>query len=266
MKILLVGPTGSVVELVQEELRKLGASPVKLYTTAPKPSEDDDTYIYISESDVINYPEKSFETTKDGYSYFATERQLEENDVLIVAPGNINTIAKQHEDMAFAVIYITDDGSDEAIASRRIRTGLSVEDFDEIRKSEDPVFANFDARVDEENCMNEFADNIYILSKFAYNGYEDISIIASTLMNTFRYQRNLQVILQDAVIHSVLPINEDGKIVINYMDENGEPDAMEATPDLFACKLMHESNANMLQYLASAYFGHHDLKVNDNDE
>lgn len=266
MKLLLTGRIGTSTDLIRDELKKLGAHPVKLYTTAKKPSENDNNFIYIDDTEVENYPDKAFQKIIDGNSYFATERQLEENDVIIVNPDAIAGIASAHPETAFIVVHIVDTGDETAEKLRKLHAGLTDEDFVAKSAAESEEFDKFEELMKDDTCMTHFPENIFIATQLDGSDLKRLSQIVQPIMNTFRYQRNIQVMLRDAIIHEIFPIDDKGRIVMHVLNEDSTPEELHISPDMLACKLMHQDCANSLQYVASVYFGHHDLKVTDDDQ
>lgn len=263
MKLLLVGRIGSGTTALKEKLAEKGMSPVRTYTTRPKNNEDENGHIFINESDIDNYPEKAIEMNFDGNTYFATKRQLEENDVIIVNPDSVAKIAKYHPKMAFAVIYVETDSSDTGMKVRQVNAHLDDETFEHLCEQEDEEFNRFEKLIESEECMETLPENIFIVTSIS-NDWTKLNEQATVLMNTFRYQRNLQVMIRDCVIHQALPIDENGDVTLSYMTEGSdEPSELTMSHDILACKLMTENCAPMLQYICSQYFGHHNLSFEE---
>lgn len=264
MKLLLVGRVGSGTTTIEQKLAEKGMSPVKTYTTRPKTDENDDSHIFIKEEDIDNYPDKAVETHFDGNTYFITERQLEENDILIINPDSIEAVTKRHPNMSFVIIYIEAGESESDKKIRQLNAHLDAETFERRCKLEDDEFKRFEELISSDQCMDSLPENVFIVQAIRNDWSEKLNDQVTTFMNTFRYQRNLQVMIRDCVIHQVLPVDENMNITLSYMLEGAdEPSELTMSPDILACKLMTENCAPMLQYICSQYFGHHNLKIDE---
>lgn len=263
MKLLLVGKIGSGVEDIATKLQEKGMSKIKTYSTRPKWTDDDESHIFIEESDMVNYPDRCVETHFDGNTYFVTERQLEENDILVINPDSVIPLVEAHPDMAFMLTYVVnvEDGSTDNI--RKLRANVSDDVFERRDALEADEFARFDEIMSTEKSIDNLPENIIIANILVNDWTVNVDKNLNIYMNTFRYQRNLQVIIRDCVLMGAIPVDENGYIVpgVIMTEDSDEPIEVKYSADILACKLMAESNSVLLQYFLSKYLSHTNLQL-----
>lgn len=248
MKLLLVGRTGSNTDLLIGELAKNGVYAVKIYDTADLP----ETVSGLTDKDITI-------TDKNGYML---SKDFKTADIIPVSPQHIHDIAKLYPDNSFMVIYVESDLSESGMEMRKLHSGLSDEDFDAVNTAEAPVFAQFEDLLNTEDCIENYPENVFIMTSVNGSDPDKILNITTAIMNTFMYQRNLQVMIRDCVINQVLPVDENGMITLSYIVPGEDtPTDLPMTPDILACKLMSENCAEMLQFVCSQYLSHHKLEL-----
>lgn len=248
MKLLLVGRTGSNTDLLISELAKNGIHAVKIYDTADLPEDINGS---TDENIVIT----------DENKYMLNE-EFKTADIIPVSPKYIHELAELYPDNSFMVIYVESELSENGIKMRKLHSGLSDEDFDAADIAEAPLFAQFEDLLTNEDCIENYPENVFIMTSVNGADPDKMPDIATAIINTFMYQRNLQVMIHDCAIHQVLPVDKNGRITLSYIipGEN-TPTDLSMTPDILACKLMSENCAEMLQFVCSQYLGHHKLEL-----
>lgn len=94
--ICLIGESGSGKDYIASILNICyGLIPLKSYTTRKPRYKDENTHIFISNSEVENYPNKIAITLFDNNVYFATSEQLDKSDVYIIDVNGVNYL-KSH--------------------------------------------------------------------------------------------------------------------------------------------------------------------------
>lgn len=104
---LIVGRSGTGKSTLEEKLcRDYNLKSIKSYSTRPKRSPDEDSHIFISPSDVDNYPNKIATTTINGNFYFATKEQLDESQLYVIDPIGLYELSNNFPDLTFNLIYL----------------------------------------------------------------------------------------------------------------------------------------------------------------
>lgn len=152
MTILIVGRTGSGKDYLANQLcNTFNLVQLKSFTTRPKRTDDEDTHIFITESESKNYEDRVAETVINGYEYFATRHQVYTSDIYLIDPNGIKTLLQNMPDSEFVIIYASALDSmrlDKAV--NRVSTDNVCEIVDVVNKrnlSENAQFALFEQTV-----------------------------------------------------------------------------------------------------------------------
>lgn len=216
MKYLIAGRTGSgkdhfvklLIKMSQAEQNltdkiKIPAQPLselKSFTTRPKRFEAEDSHIFITEEEASAYTDKIATTVINGYEYFSTKSQVEENDIYIIDPNGIEVLTQNMPDTDFQIIYIKPDED----LNRRIHAVKRAEDkikeeeiFDKRDKSEDTQFTEFEDkifyRMDSEMCFPDNVKSVMIIT----NDYAEGSLkqhAYSILRERMRLQKMCDIV------------------------------------------------------------------------
>ena len=104
---LIIGRSGTGKSTLEEKLcRDYNLKSIKSYSTRPKRSPNEDSHIFISLSDVDNYPNKIATTTINGNFYFATKEQLDESQLYVIDPIGLYELSNNFPDLTFNLIYL----------------------------------------------------------------------------------------------------------------------------------------------------------------
>ena len=112
---LIMGESGSGKTALSSILEKVGFDVLKSYTSRPKRFADEGGHIFITPKKSIDYRFGLFRnsivayTEFDGYDYFATKKQIYENDIYIVDPDGIRFLKnyfKDDADIKIVTIYL----------------------------------------------------------------------------------------------------------------------------------------------------------------
>ena len=108
MIYLVVGRTGSGKDYLANQLcNTFNLVQLKSFTTRPKRTNDEDTHIFITESESKNYEDRVAETVINGYEYFATRHQVYTSDIYLIDPNGIKTLLQNMPEAQFTIIYVT---------------------------------------------------------------------------------------------------------------------------------------------------------------
>ncbi len=160
MKILIVGRSGVGKDYLANLLKEKGMTQVLSYTTRPKRRPDENTHVFITPEEASTFTDKVATTMINGYEYFATRKQVEENDIYIVDPNGLHELMDNMPDTAFLIIYLEagTEKAKEKAANRAADPEAEKTVFDERRESEDDQFTKFekelDSKVDCGYCYN----------------------------------------------------------------------------------------------------------------
>lgn len=153
-KLLVIGRTATGKDTLAAEMAKLGLSFVKSYTTRPKRSEDEDTHIFVSDSEAdVLWDEAAATTVINELRYFATKAQVEENDAYIIDPRGMYELLENMPGTDFAIVYLRADKSESRkralgrVSDERREDEAKV--FDSRYASEDAQFCEFEGKIEQ---------------------------------------------------------------------------------------------------------------------
>ncbi len=179
MIYLIAGRSGTGKDFLAQKLAEKGLKVLKSYTTRPRRSASEDTHIFISEREALDYTDRVAETNINGYEYFATREQVEESDVYIIDPNGIDKLTANMPDTEFKIIYMVADNEssrrEQAIArADDVRAELMV--FESRNASEKKQFDQFEKRIlKSRRSADIFPDNVYSAVVFT-NDYTEKTI------------------------------------------------------------------------------------------
>lgn len=148
-KILIVGRSGVGKDYLANLLKEKGMTQVLSYTTRPKRSTDENTHIFITPEEAATFTDKVATTVINGYEYFATRKQVEENDIYIIDPNGLHELMDNMPDTPFLIIYLKSgtEQAKEKAAGRSADPEKEKAVFDARRESEDDQFTKFEAEL-----------------------------------------------------------------------------------------------------------------------
>ena len=145
--ILIIGRTGSGKDYLAQELAKSGLTQVLSYTTRPQRYPEENTHIFIDKVTASIICDMIATTTINGYEYFATRRQMEENDVYIIDPAGTYELLKNCPSVPFVICYVTADNEQRQMKAvgRGSDSSKEAEVFLKRNASENEQFSEFEA-------------------------------------------------------------------------------------------------------------------------
>lgn len=183
IKTLIVGRTASGKSTFGHKFEMAGFSLVKSYTTREKRNEKDTDHIFITREKAETFKNKVATTDINGNHYFATAKQIEENDYYIVDPRGVYELLKNMPDTKFRIYYI--NASEDMRREKYISRGGTEEEFHKRNESEDQSFTEFEKKLKD---PNKISDNIYALDILENDYTEDIllrMVAREVAINTF---------------------------------------------------------------------------------
>ena len=140
-KILIVGRTGSGKSTIENYLfEKYGLTGIKSYATRPQRGPEDDGHIFISDEEAKQYKDLATFTEINGYKYFSTEEQLQENDVYVIDVIGIERLLEKYPSYNYIILHVT-----APYEVRKERTSSRINfNFEDRQISEDKQFKNIE--------------------------------------------------------------------------------------------------------------------------
>lgn len=160
---LIVGRSGTGKTTLEKILcDAYNAKAIKSYTTRPKRDDSEDNHIFISPSEVENYPNKIATTTINNNFYFATKKQLDKSQIYVIDPNGLYKLTTNFPDLTFNIIYLKlDKVQHNAYLNKRRSESNETKKLQEQRlASENQQFNNFENKL----ATNQLPPNINILN------------------------------------------------------------------------------------------------------
>ena len=160
---LIVGRSGTGKTILEKILcDAYNAKAIKSYTTRPKRDDSEDNHIFISPSEVKNYPNKIATTTINNNFYFATKEQLDESQIYVIDPNGLYELTTNFPDLSFNLIYLKLDKNKHHtyLKKRRSESNETKELQEQRLASENKQFDKFENQL----ATNQLPQNINILN------------------------------------------------------------------------------------------------------
>ena len=141
-KLLIIGRSGCGKDTIANKLiQDYGLTQLISTTTRPMRYPGENTHVFVTEEEADKLTDRVAETVIDGYQYFATKRQFEENDIYIIDPKGLYDVCKNAPDTDVCVVYV--------YASRKTRRDRAI------WRAADPKVGKetFESRDSDENLM-----------------------------------------------------------------------------------------------------------------
>ena len=146
MKYLILGRSGTGKDYLQHKLEQKGFKSVLSYTTRPRRTPDERTHVFISTEDAALFEkQKVASAILNGYEYFATRSQLEEQDTYIINPDGLYMLLSNMPDTDFSIVYVYTTNKDKSIQAILDRSD-----------NEDELNIHTNRLNDEHNQFSEF--------------------------------------------------------------------------------------------------------------
>ena len=162
-KLLIIGRTGSGKDTIAKYLcQKYNMTQLLSYSTRPKRTPDENTHAFITEEEAGQLTDRIAETVINGYQYFATKQQLNENDIYIIDPNGLDYLLEscKNDGYRFIIIYVSADTE----TRRKRATGRGdaekeAQIFDKRNESEDEQFTRFENTIESYDNVNIVHNN-----------------------------------------------------------------------------------------------------------
>ena len=161
---LIIGRSGTGKSTIEKKLcDTYNVKTIKSYTTRPPRSVDDDTHIFIDNSDYDKFEPKIATTTINGVRYFATLDQFNESKIYVIDPKGMYELIENMPDKQFNLLYLNiSKEQHQAQLKNRLKDSNETEESQKKRlESEDKQFTKFEKKLKN----NEFPTNIHIIKK-----------------------------------------------------------------------------------------------------
>lgn len=144
MKTLILGRSAVGKDYLANKLsKKFGLKGVKSKTTRPIRFLHEDTHIFVNQETADKEVNKVAETKINGYTYYATEEDVEKADFYIIDPLGLYQLVDNMPETRFHVIYII--CPDELRCKRFMERGkTTAEEFYERNNAEKERFDEFE--------------------------------------------------------------------------------------------------------------------------
>ena len=168
-KYIIVGPGASGKDWMLQKMVSMGLKPMKQYTTrAIRENETGDEYHFVSEDVFKDMDDHAKFISANFYRigwYGVSYDELINSDVAILSPANVvdifTTFPELRKDFTIIYLDIPEEVRRERLAKRYTN---KVGDDNEIRLKNDARdfkdFSIWDLRLDSENSVNEYINNL----------------------------------------------------------------------------------------------------------
>lgn len=148
--IAIAGKSGSGKNYIARQLEKFGYSSVKSYTTRAirvNDPKDKDTHTFITPDRVEDYKDDIVaSTTFNNNFYFATRKQLNENDIYILDINGLKELRKAYKDKRIIAVYLK--CNDDTLQNRMHMRGDSKNAVLERIKNDEIMFKDAEQECD----------------------------------------------------------------------------------------------------------------------
>lgn len=144
MKTLILGRSAVGKDYLADKLsKKFGLKGVKSKTTRPIRFLHEDTHVFVNQETADKEVNKVAETKINGYTYYATEEDVEKADYYIIDPLGLYQLVDNMPETRFHVVYII--CPDELRCKRFMERGkTTAEEFYERNNAEKERFDEFE--------------------------------------------------------------------------------------------------------------------------
>lgn len=144
MKTLILGRSAVGKDYLADKLsKKFGLKGVKSKTTRPIRFLHEDTHVFVNQETADKEINKVAETKINGYTYYATEEDVEKADYYIIDPLGLYQLVDNMPETRFHVVYII--CPDELRCKRFMERGkTTAEEFYERNNAEKERFDEFE--------------------------------------------------------------------------------------------------------------------------
>jgi dephospho-CoA kinase len=242
MMTLIIGRTASGKDYLAHMLEShFGMNGVLSRTTRPKRSEDDDSHLFVTQTEADTEANKVAQTIINDNIYYTTPADTKDKDFYIIDPNGAYELTKNMPDTMFYIVYVS------AARSERknhfmARSDASEADFEQRDTSEKAQFDAFEDKLKKNDSLDDFdfPVNVRSISVFE-NDYDNQSafIEASSIATSVEFARRMTNIVTEAENMGMNIRNKDGEIVATSGKTNTES---HVTPEIFASILcnMHD--------------------------
>ena len=161
---LIIGRSGTGKSTIEKKLcETYNVKTIKSYTTRPPRSKDDDTHIFINDTDYDKFEPKIATTTINGIRYFATLDQFNESKIYVIDPKGMYELIENMPDKQFNLLYlnISKEQHQTQLKNRRESSDETKESQDKRLESENEQFTEFEKKLKNK----EFPSNVHINKK-----------------------------------------------------------------------------------------------------
>lgn len=161
---LIIGRSGTGKSTIEKKLcDTYNVKTIKSYTTRPPRSSDDNTHIFIDDSDYDKFEPKIATTTINGVRYFATLDQFNESKIYVIDPRGMYELINNMPDKQFNLLYlnISKEQHQAQLKNRRKNSDETEESQKKRLESENQQFTEFEQKLKN----NEFPTNVHIIKK-----------------------------------------------------------------------------------------------------
>lgn len=216
MKIIIAGRTGTGKTTLAQRLSEYGYSVMKSYTTRKPRNENEDSYIFVTDTVAEKMTSKILSTNINGNEYFATDHKVKHADILILDPAGITEITERYPDEEFVLIYVRpiDLQTASELAAKRendFEDGLKL--FHERYSAEDERFTELEKKIDDKQTI---ANNIKVRFK-VINDFTDLGIenTISRIIGELKTIEHMGLVLRQLVRKDLIDGDDDGMLARN---------------------------------------------------
>ena len=161
---LIIGRSGTGKSTIEKKLcDTYNVKTIKSYTTRPPRNMDDDTHIFINDSDYDKFEPKIATTTINGVRYFATLDQFNKSKIYVIDPKGMYELITNMPDKQFNLLYlnISKEKHQAQLKNRRETSNETKDSQTKRLDSENEQFTKFEKKLKNK----EFPSNVHIIKK-----------------------------------------------------------------------------------------------------